>query len=174
MRNSTFRAAVRRPCEAEEAAGHGQRTDACRSPFYCAMMQARPLHPARRQPVWSTRHLVPCADSPQRCQNRRAWHRESQRFRLPGLPPATTEAPTAEETPVPEEASMTEATPRISGCTRCGHTHSRYPGHSQDLSSHGSQAYVRIRTMVMTARPLTKKDLTASPAIVAMASPFRD
>jgi len=60
-------------------------------------------------------------------------------FRLPGLPPATTEAPAAEETPVHEEAPMTEATPGISGCSRCGHTHSRYPGHTQNLGSHGSQ-----------------------------------
>ena len=26
----------------------------------CAMMQASPLHKAQRQPVWSSRHLVPC------------------------------------------------------------------------------------------------------------------
>src|SRR5262249_42597340 len=60
-------------------------------------------------------------------------------FRLPELPPATTEVPAAEEASVPEEAPMTEATPGISGCSRCGHTHSRYPGHTQDLGSHGSQ-----------------------------------
>jgi hypothetical protein len=39
-----------------------------------------------------------------------------------------------------EEPPMTEATPGISGYRRCGHSHSRYAGHTQNLGTHAAQS----------------------------------
>src|SRR5262249_39378428 len=51
------------------------------------------------------------------------------------LPPATTEAAPPEETPVHEEAPMTEATPGIGGGGPWRHHHGQNPCHTQDLGS---------------------------------------
>src|SRR5215471_16778694 len=98
-----------------------------------AILADEPSPSARRGANRRPHTLVLCASG---VRHGRPSTARARGFRLPGLPPATTEAPAAKETPVPEEASMTEATPGIGGCSSCGHTHSRYPGHTQDLGSH--------------------------------------
>ena len=97
-----------------------------------------PFAPGTGQLGCRRAHPVPLANF-EWCQTTRAWHHESERVSLAGLPPAPMEAPAAEETPMQEEAAMTKATPGIGGCSRCCHTRGRYPSYTQDLGSHGSQ-----------------------------------